>query len=927
MHLFIRDNRGTGLRRFVRAGFIIGCVLACLGSGTALAGEINDLNLVPVPKKVVHHEGICSLGSGSLIIAEDPALRPLVEILSHNIRLQTGIMLTSGTGRRGEPGIVLRLDPMLGSEAYVITVKDSVTITGHDYRAAAWGVATLLQLVESNGGKLSVPCLKIEDAPDYAFRSVMIDLARRAHPVDTLKDTINLLWLYKVNTMHLHLSDNQSTVFTSKSLPEMATPGVAYSIDQWKDIVRFADDRGVTLIPEIDVPGHSGSWVRKMPELFGTTDPKTGESRALGIVNMANERAYEALDLLVGDLAEVFASSPYIHIGTDEVGAGGLMRLPEYRPYCEKHGLSQALGGQAHELFLHFIERMNRIVRKHGKQAIAWNDFGGASTANVKIPTDLVTTVWTESPATMAERGYPIINCCWLPLYLVPPQQRAPEDHRIYDWHVRRFMRWSDKAPTILPNETPIMGAQMCFWEQRYNEVLPLLRPRIPAFAERIWHEKAGRTFEDFKQRRSHTDEVAKKSIFPVAFEVQGLIDEKDVCFEKNLKVKMSSSFPGTIRYTVKKEWEQFPDAESTVYGGPIALDDTMTVSARLYNADGQAIGGVTQQRFRRIVKAYKYRLLGSDNVDWNEMPDFETLKVMREGVTGLMDRDRAHQINRARFAQIRPVGHVDVCVHDVYNRRITELTSQIRFPNDGEYTFKMYVGHAIGELHIGGKRVLAVRGKGREFQAVGKVKAGMYPVVIKHLYNGADNDLNIMVKKPGATDFVPYEELVLPISDWVRESKLCKVPAETRFDDPVKLANRNLATDKKVTVSGGTQAPNVPTNAVDGIPDNSSGWHADPYPQWLQVDLGKAYSVGRVKLYPYYDGRRYYQYTIEVSLDGKGWKQIVDMTKNVEPSTKEGDEHNLPPIQARYVRVNMLNHSANPGVHINELMVYEAEE
>ncbi len=142
-----------------------------------------------------------------------------------------------------------------------------------------------------------------------------------------------------------------------------------------------------------------------------------------------------------------------------------------------------------------------------------------------------------------------------------------------------------------------------------------------------------------------------------------------------------------------------------------------------------------------------------------------------------------------------------------------------------------------------------------------------------------------------------------------------------------MKLANKNPATDKKLTVSGGTQGPNVPINAVDGVIDNSSGWHAEPYPQWLQVDLGKVYSVGRMKLYLYYDGRRYCQYTIEVSLDGKAWKQIVDMTKNVAPSTKEGDEHNFKPVPARHVKVNMLNNSANPGVHINELMVYEARK
>jgi hexosaminidase len=663
-----------------------------------------------------------------------------------------------------------------------------------------------------------------------------------------------------------------------------------------------------------------------MPELFGTTDPETGEARPLGIVNMANEKAYEALDLLVGDLAEVFASSPYIHIGTDETGAGGLMRLPEYKPYCEKHGLSQALDGHAHELFLHFIERMNTIVRNHGKQAIAWNDFGGAGTPNVNVPTNVVTMVWTGSPLTMAQKGYPIINCCWLPLYMVPPQQRAPEDYRVYDWNVRRFQNWNSKEPTVLPAETPVMGAQICFWEQRYNEVLPILRPRLPAFAERLWHEKAGRTFDDFQQRRNHTDEVVRKIILPITFEVQGLIDEKDFCFEKSLTVKMRSSVPGTIRYTLKKEWEHFPVAESDSYDGPITLDDTMTVSARLYDADGNPVGGVTQQRFRKIVPAYQYRLLGPVKSEWQELPDFATLKELRTGVTGLMDADRADQINRARFAQIQPVGHVDVCVHDQYNPRITALTGQLRLPEDGEYSLKMKMGHGVSELHIGGEIAVTARGKGREFLVVGKVKAGTYPLVIKHFFNGPYNDLNIRVKEPGSEEFAPFEEFVLPISDWVDEVELTTLPADGVFLDPVKKANMNLATDKPVTTSGESQGPNIAANAVDGVADNSSGWHCGSYPQWLQVDLGRAYSVGRIKLYTYYDGRRSYQYTIEASKDGKNWTRIVDMTKNVAPTTKEGDHHSFDPVEARYIRVNMLRNSVNPGVHINELMVYEAD-
>ena len=178
-------------------------------------------------------------------------------------------------------------------------------------------------------------------------------------------------------------------------------------------------------------------------------------------------------------------------------------------------------------------------------------------------------------------------------------------------------------------------------------------------------------------------------------------------------------------------------------------------------------------------------------------------------------------------------------------------------------------------------------------------------------------------MKGPEDTEFEPLETLVVPMSQWMSNGELSRLPNDCKFVDPVKLANTNLATDKPVKATS-WQANWIPANAVDGVPDNTSGWHADPYPQWLQVDLEKEYPIKRIKLYPYYDGVRHYQYTIDVSRNGEDWKQVVDMTKNVKPSTKDGDEHNFDPVRARYVKVTMLTNSVNPGVHINELMVFE---
>ncbi len=140
-------------------------------------------------------------------------------------------------------------------------------------------------------------------------------------------------------------------------------------------------------------------------------------------------------------------------------------------------------------------------------------------------------------------------------------------------------------------------------------------------------------------------------------------------------------------------------------------------------------------------------------------------------------------------------------------------------------------------------------------------------------------------------------------------------------------MGGANLALNKPVTIDGETQGGAHPAKAVDGEPTNASGWHSGRTPSWLQVDLQQVVAVGRVAVYLFHDGARYYQYTVETSLDGEDWTRVVDMSANRSVSTAAGSEHFFDPVTARHVRLNMLKNSANPGQHVNELMVFAAGE
>jgi len=196
-------------------------------------------------------------------------------------------------------------------------------------------------------------------------------------------------------------------------------------------------------------------------------------------------------------------------------------------------------------------------------------------------------------------------------------------------------------------------------------------------------------------------------------------------------------------------------------------------------------------------------------------------------------------------------------------------------------------------------------------------------------IYQPASATLNGKDEVTLAAAGVPKPVVVRFAWDCTAMASLCNgygFPANAfRTDRPDPNANMNLAMNKPVKVSGNTQGQMVPANAVDGVTENWSGWHTSDAPQWLEVDLEKAYQIDRVKVVTYYDEVRYYQYKVEASEDGKAWQMVADMSQNTRVSTEAGETFRFPAIKARYVRITLLKNSANPALHLNELMVFEA--
>ncbi len=891
-------------------------------------------HVIPAPQQVEMKRGVLTISSSDNIAVSGVGDLPVARILSRNIFLKTGIKLSCKESAGSSTAIEFVIDSTLSDQAYAIHVDKKARVTAASYEGFTLGASSLLQLITKEDGNLKLPKLEINDSPELKFRGVLLDLARAWIPAHVVHQTLDLMHLYKFNHLHLHLSDMESYVLPSrtfKNLPSVNRDGSRrhYTPGEIKEIVKHAHELGIILIPEIDVPGHAGQLVSKVPEVFASKDPNTGEYRRAGMVNMVSEKTYEGYEALVVEMIELFPHSPYIHLGGDEVWARPLLSDPGYQDYCKKHHLKLAMEGNLEELFVHFIGRVNAIVNKHHRQSIIWEGFAGDGTENAPLPKNMIVNAWNTSyqtPQSLIKNGYDIINATWMPLYIVPTQNRVTSQEKAFAWNYRKFDHWKNSIPTIqLADDQPVIGAQICFWEHKHELVMPLLSELMPVISQRIWNPAGGETFEDFKQVLTPVQEGIKNVIEPVEISDQGLLPGSRRNFADSVCISMQSSIPGTIRYTVHNSYDDFPNGKSKEYSSPFYISETTTVSAQLFAEDNSPLGGVTQKRYYKIEPAYTFQAYSvKEGFNWPDMPDFSTLQSDRWGFIGFTSPDRVAEINRT-FPDIKPLGHVDTRPEDLWNSYAIVMKGQLQLPEDGTYQIKLRAKDGGGELYLDEFLIARNLVLGEENLVKVDLKKGIFPFAIHYFYRFVFNELNIMIKRPGANAFEPFESFVLPISQHKEVDEVSHLFRQPVSIYPAQLANWNLAINKPVSTTAPVEGGMFARYIVDGNTGNASGWHTGPFPQSLEIDLESPHVIDRIKVVPYYDGRRYYQYVIGVSSDGIDWQEVVDRSQTTQVAPKEGLEHRIKPTLARYIKLRVLKNSVNRGVHINEIMVFEA--
>ena len=476
--------------------------------------------IIPTPKEIKYlsNKKCLKLPKDIKVYSSDASLRPIVTIFVEQLNL-LGHKHQLSFDKTTNANMSIMLDETLKTEEYQINIDQSVILSGGSYKAISSAMSSMLHLIEKKDDHTLFPMVEIKDYPDAPYRGLMIDLARRWHTIETLKKLIDLSAFYKLNYMQLHLTDDQSFTFPSEAYPKLATKGRHYSKGELLDLVDYSMRRGITLIPEIDIPGHSKKFIETYPEIFSPKLKKWGKNMWGGdafnnVINIGSEKVYSALDVILDEVIEIFHTSPYIHIGADEATIDNL----EGDPLAEAMMKKENLEGNVHELYRHFIVRMNDMVKSKNKTMCIWEGF--KREGKVQIPKDIIVFEFESLynlPNHLVEDGYTLVNTSWVPLYVVGTGieggwiPRKWEPKKIYSWNMWQWENFYHKSPAskkpIQLDKTPlVIGAQMCAWEQTDDGEIPSLRRRVPPFVERIWNTDYKLPYEEFYTNLDKTD-------------------------------------------------------------------------------------------------------------------------------------------------------------------------------------------------------------------------------------------------------------------------------------------------------------------------------------------------------------------------------------------------------------------------------------
>src|SRR5580700_1054241 len=474
---------------------IIAAIVASFLVLSSAQGQARPLNnesqgfvntLMPQPSRLSVQEGHLGITASFSAITDhyrDDRLDAAIARSLGRIRTQTGISMPLAVSADKAGALVVSVDgrgeaiqAFDEDESYSLDVGASgARLHAASVVGAMRGLETLQQLVQFDATGYFVPAVSIHDAPRFRWRGLMIDCGRHFMPVDAIKRAIDGMAAVKLNVFHWHLSEDQGFRMESRAFPkltELGSDGLFYTQEQAREIVVYARDRGIRVVPEFDMPGHSSAWFVGYPDLASAPGPFHIE-REFGIfdpvMDPTQEGTYKFLDTFIAEMAAIFPDH-FMHIGGDENNGEEWKANSRIQDFMREHNLKDTAALQNY-----FNQHLLKILEKHGKRMIGWDEI-----LTPDLPKDIMVQSWRgfDSLATGARNGYRGILSAGYYLNLMSTAAAH--------YAVDPLPANSDLSPE---QQALILGGEACMWEEQTSSrsIDSRIWPRTAAIAERFW--------------------------------------------------------------------------------------------------------------------------------------------------------------------------------------------------------------------------------------------------------------------------------------------------------------------------------------------------------------------------------------------------------------------------------------------------------
>lgn len=484
-----------------KSSLLLFLILICAVVVKAQEAQTPKLNLMPVPASIKFHRDRLPVDSNFRVATRghsDARLEAAIFRFLRRLEGRTVLTLSPALALDDQTTPLLihcdgpgKTTPGVGEdESYRLDITSrQAMLKAPTVVGALRGLETLLQLLDADRNGYFLPGVEIDDVPRFPWRGLLIDVARHFQTIEVLKRNLDAMAAVKLNVFHWHLTEDQGFRVESKKFPklhQLGSDGNYYTQEQVKEIIAYARDRGIRVVPEFDIPGHSTSWLVGYPELGSAPGPYTIERRP-GIFEPAldptREEVYKFLETFLGEMAALFPDD-YLHIGGDENEGKQWDRNPAIQAYMKQKGIKDN-----HALQAYFNTRLLKILQKHGKKMIGWDEV-----LQPTLPKDVVIHSWrgTAALAEAARKGYDGIlsNGYYIDLIQPASQHYVP-----------------DPLPadtTLTPEEAKhVLGGEATMWAEWVtpNTIDSRIWPRTAAIAERLWSPRTVTDIPDMYRR------------------------------------------------------------------------------------------------------------------------------------------------------------------------------------------------------------------------------------------------------------------------------------------------------------------------------------------------------------------------------------------------------------------------------------------